>query len=109
MHHKKVGTPEDPITSPKNKSLYRYYINALVSCYKFNFNYSKKIFAFNVGSTILYNILLVFFAIKEGNGLKKALFFSALSYVTLFIMEAVEYIEHYGLVYRADEKAKRVN
>lgn len=46
---------------------------------------------------------------KEGNGLSKALFFSALSYVTLFIMEAIEYIEHYGLVYRADEKAKPVN
>jgi hypothetical protein len=108
LHHKKVGTPEDPITSPKNQSIYKFYINALISCHKFNYKYNKTIFFLNVGATILYNVLLVFFSLRAGSGVNKALFFSAISYVTLFIMEAVEYIEHYGLVYRADEKVKPI-
>ena len=108
MHHKKVGTPEDPITSPKNQSVYRYYINALISCHKFNYRYSKSIFFMNVGATILYNALLVLFSIKSGSGIYKALFFSAISYASIFLMEAVEYIEHYGLIYRKDEKTKPV-
>lgn len=109
MHHKKVGTLEDPITAPKNKTVYSYYINALVSCYKFNFSYNKKIFIFNVVSTLLYNALLFWLAAREGSSWHKAAYFSAISYATLFIMEAVEYIEHYGLVYRTDEKAKPVS
>ena len=108
LHHKKVGTPEDPITSPKNKTLYAFYFGALYSCYKFNYKYSKKIFAGNVACTLLYNLLLVGLALKEGSGLSKAIFFSAISYFTLFIMESVEYIEHYGLVYRKDEKSQPV-
>ena len=89
--------------------MYSFYVNALFSCYKFNYNYSKKIFVFNLASTIGYNLLAIGLAIKEGSSLNKALFFSLLSYFTLFIMEAVEYMEHYGLVYRTDEKSKPVS
>ena len=92
LHHKKVGTPEDPITAPKNKSFYSYYINAILSCYKFNFNYSKKIFLFNVACTVMYNLLLFALAAKEGSSWHKAVFFSGLSYATLFVMEGIEYI-----------------
>jgi hypothetical protein len=62
----------------------------------------------NVGATILYNALLVLFSIKSGSGIYKALFFSAISYASIFLMEAVEYIEHYGLIYRKDENTKPV-
>lgn len=109
LHHKKVGTPEDPITSPKGRSIYSYYFNAIFSCYKFNYNYDKKVFAANLGATLLYNGLLVTLALREGSSIYKALFFSALSYAALWTMEEVEYIEHYGLVYRKDDKEKTVS
>jgi hypothetical protein len=51
---------------------------------------------------IAYNLLLLAFAIKEGSSWHKAAIFSAISYTTLFIMESVEYVEHYGLVYRTN-------
>ena len=53
-----------------------------------------------VGATILYNVGLLSLALLEGSGLHKAAFFSLFSYFTLFLMEAIEYVEHYGLVYR---------
>lgn len=101
LHHKKVGTLEDPITAPKNKSLYGYYFGALFGCYRFNYGYSRKIFGFNVACTLLFNVLAIGLAVKDGSGLWKGVYFSLLCYFTLFIMEAVEYIEHYGLVYRS--------
>lgn len=39
LHHKLVGTDKDPITSPKNRSLFFYY-----TAHKFVFNYNRKQF-----------------------------------------------------------------
>lgn len=89
-------------------SVYKFYFNALFSCYKFNFNYSKQIFAFNVCCTLVFNLILIITAEKEGSGINKALFFTSWCYLSLFIMEIIEYIEHYGLIYRSNEKAKPV-
>ena len=45
VHHKLVGTPEDPVTSPKNQSFYVYFIKVIWASYKVNFKHSKNIFA----------------------------------------------------------------
>ena len=100
LHHKKVGTAEDPIPSPKNMSVYHYYVRAIISAYKFNYKYSKKIFICCVFATVSYIITMIALALKEESGLGKALFFILVSYSTVFILEGVEYIEHYGLIYR---------
>ena len=100
MHHKKVGSNADPITAPKNQTFYSYYVNAIKSAYKFNYQYNKTTFYMIVSSVILYNALLFTLAIKEGSGLDKACMFSLFSYASLVLMEAIEYVEHYGLRYR---------
>ena len=108
LHHKKVGTSEDPITSPKNQSFYSYYVKAIYSAYKFNYNYNKKIFLGCVAATLGYHVFLASAAYLEGSGFGKYLFFALLSYFALIVMEGVEYIEHYGLVYRKGEHDEKV-
>lgn len=44
VHHKAVGSLEDPVTSPKNQNLYEYYFKVIFSSYKVNYNYSKPLF-----------------------------------------------------------------
>lgn len=100
LHHKKVGSPEDPVTSPKNQSYYSYLARVLKSAYSFNYNYCKKTFALCLLATLSYNIGLLYFSLREGSGASKAVFFSITSYTSIVIMELVEYIEHYGLQYR---------
>lgn len=97
LHHKKVGSPEDPITSPKNQSFYKFYVKSILSAYQFNYNYNRPIFCACLASTIGYNALV--FALADGD-FKKFAFFALLSYAALVFMEGIEYIEHYGLVYR---------
>ena len=108
LHHKKVGTPEDPITAPKNENIYHYFINAIWSAYKFNYDYSKTIFIGCVLSTLMYIFLVVWMATKEQSGLDKIMFFVLFSYASLFQMESVQYIEHYGLIYRSSDKEKTI-
>ena len=86
LHHKKVGSAEDPITSPKNMSLYQYYVRAIISAYKFNYKYSKKIFALCVFATVSYIITMIFLVLREESGLGKALFFILASYSTIFVL-----------------------
>lgn len=100
LHHKNVGTPLDPITSPKGMTIFQYYVNAISSAYKFNYKHSKNIFFMCLGATIFYNVGVLSLTLHEGSGLYKAAFFSLFSYFSLFLMEATEYIEHYGLIYR---------
>ena len=89
MHHKKVGSAEDPITSPKNMSLYHYYMRAIVSAYKFNYKYSKTIFTLCVLATVSYILTMIGLVIKEESGIGKALFFILASYVTVFVLEEI--------------------
>lgn len=92
LHHKKVGTPEDPITAPKNENIYHYYFNAIRSAYTFNYRHDKTIFISCVLATLMYNFLVVGFVIKEGKGLDKIIFFILFSYIGLLQMESVEYV-----------------
>ena len=103
MHHKKVGTSDDPVTSPKNQSIYTYYVNVIASAYKFNFNFNKLYFVLCVVSTLSYNLLAIALSMGHERWLGRALFMIAFSYMSLFLMECVEYIEHYGLIYRKDK------
>lgn len=80
----------------------------MTSAYKFNYHHNKKIFSLCVLSTASYMLFVTLFALKEGSGACKILTFIIYSYLGTLIMESVEYIEHYGLVYRANEKAKPV-
>ena len=64
LHHKKVGTPEDPITSPKNQNIYHYYVNAISSAYKFNYKHNKTIFLACVLATLIHIGLVIGLVMK---------------------------------------------
>lgn len=53
--------------------------------------------------TLSYNLLVIVLAEKHERWLSRTLFFISFSYMSLFLMECVEYIEHYGLIYRKDK------
>ena len=86
LHHKKVGSAEDPITSPKNQTVYSYYVNAILSAYKFNYNYNKTYFAICVIGTLTYNLFFIGLGLSEQASLGKILMFVLVSYVTVFWM-----------------------
>lgn len=113
LHHKYVGTEKDPITSPKNQSLYMYTIKAFYSAHKFVFNYNIKYFAVCILTNLFYVGLLFFFSFREYNDIEQACwktaFFVGVGLGSFSFLEIVEYIEHYGLVYREDIDKKEVN
>ena len=113
MHHKLVGTPEDAVTSPKNQTIYEYYVRTIFSSYKQTFKYSKFFFAFCIILNwsfvyLMYNIALKQFQNDSSLAFKKTLLFVLIAFESLFLMECVEYIEHYGLVYRKSQNEKPV-
>lgn len=105
LHHKKVGTTEDPITSPKNKTVYSYYVNAIASAYNFNYKHNKTYFTLCVLGTISYLGFFVGLGLLQNASVGKILLFVLVSYVTIFWMECVEYVEHYGLISRKNKDA----
>ncbi len=85
--------------------MYEYYIKAIISSYKETLKYSKLFFLLCIALHFGYLALLYIFALEEYSGdhmmsLKKLGYFIIFAYVSLFLMENIEYIEHYGLVYR---------
>ena len=64
LHHKAVGTKEDPITCPKNKGVYSYTLNAFISAHKFVFNYDKIKFAACMLANWTYIGILVYFSYR---------------------------------------------
>jgi hypothetical protein len=65
VHHKNVGSKEDPITSEKNYNYYSYTIRAFVSAYVFNFKYSKKIFFLCILGNLSYLLGIFFITFKS--------------------------------------------
>ena len=59
-----VGTSEDPITSPKNKSVYAFTINAYFSAHRFAYKWSKKSFLVCMLTNWTYICVLMFFAVR---------------------------------------------
>ena len=60
-----VGTSEDPITSPKNKNLYSFTIDAFISAHKFVWKYDVKKFIACMLANWTYIAIMVFFAMRE--------------------------------------------
>jgi hypothetical protein len=101
-----VGTDKDPITSPKNQTLYYFAVQAYFSAHKFVFNYSKKAFLVCMLANWVYLGGLFYHAFNEYQNVEAACmkvgFFVLLGLGGFFFLEIIEYIEHYGLIYRED-------
>lgn len=64
LHHKLVGTNQDPITSPKNQNYYAFTIKAFFSAHKFVLNKDPKAFALCLLTNWTYIGLMLWYALK---------------------------------------------
>lgn len=104
LHHKMVGTREDPITCPKNRNVYHFIFNAFVEAHKFACRYDFKRFAMGITANLVYIGALLFFALQQYQDWSLALwkvgYFVMLGSLCYITFELGEYVEHYGLIYR---------
>jgi alkane 1-monooxygenase len=97
-HHVNVATPLDPATAKRNQNVYNFVLQSILggikNSWKIEFNqqgynnYILKSWVCNLGfGLFLYqvNSFLLFFYISQ-------------ALVSIFILESINYIEHYGLI-----------
>jgi len=105
-HHKHVATPEDPATARKGESFYSFWLRTVPAQYRSAWKIEMKRlskFGFNFFSvrnemlvlTIIQISLVA--AISSVFGFLALLPFFASSIVAFSLLEAVNYLEHYGL------------
>lgn len=116
-HHKGVATPEDPATSQKGESVYRFIIKSFVGShthciYRENkrirkvhgqdasfltlFIYNKMTLYFVIHSSICFSIYVLL-------GWESLKYQMVYTFWGVFFLEVINYIEHYGLERLKDE------
>lgn len=108
-HHKNVGTHEDPATSRKGESLYHFLPRTIIGSYRSAWNIEKrrmtKINGYKthwviqnkmVCFTLGYFLMMMF--IYKVFHLKGFIIYLSMAIISVFTLETINYIEHYGLV-----------
>jgi alkane 1-monooxygenase len=127
-HHVNVGTPQDPATSKKNQTFYAFWFQTVIGSWRDAWQIekrrleSKKLPLWNpihnqmlqyvIFPILFIGILTLIFSLLQGIFVWQVpLFFLAQSYLAFSSLEAVNYIEHYGLQRReiAPGKFEKVN
>jgi len=111
-HHKHVATPQDPSTAKLNQSLYRFWLQTLPGTYLSAWHIAiadakkkNKIFPEVNNEMFLFQliqlvfVLLVFYLFSW----KAVLCFMMAAFIGGLLLEAVNYIEHYGLLRKAND------
>jgi alkane 1-monooxygenase len=106
-HHKRVATPDDPATSRKNEWLHAFLVRTVVGSYRSAWQIElaslrrKQLSALSWQNEMLqYAIIQIALlaAIAVLFSPLAMLYFVAAAAVGVFLLETVNYIEHYGLV-----------
>ncbi|MBM3669601.1 MAG: alkane 1-monooxygenase, partial [Actinobacteria bacterium] len=106
-HHVRVATPEDPASSRVGESFYRYWPRTVSGSLRSAWNLEKRRLArrnqspFRIGNDVLNSWLMTLalwavMVIWLGIGIAPFLVLQALVAITL--LEAVNYLEHYGML-----------
>ena len=105
-HHRNVATKEDPATARKGENFYFYFVRCVINSVISSWNIEKNILLkrninlLNIRNRMLHYFVLEFlfliiaFYIAGLNGLIFVLFHS---FVSILLLELVNYIQHYGL------------
>jgi alkane 1-monooxygenase len=112
-HHKHVATPEDPASSRKGESLYAYWPRTLLGGLRSAWNLegerarkqglkglSDRRVRYAVDVAVVY---VVAFAVGGAWGVA---LFAAQSVVAMLLLEAINFIEHYGLARARDDDGR---
>ncbi len=114
-HHKHVATPEDPATANKGENFYLYWIRTVPEQFVSAWNIEKKRMSKKNRSFFSFrNEMLQFILIQFGLILLLGILFSPLTalifvltaVVSFSLLEAVNYLEHYGLERRLSVTGK---
>jgi alkane 1-monooxygenase len=105
-HHKNVATPRDPASAKKHENIFSFWITTIrgsyINSWKIQsmllkqkgypfFSLQNQMVWFSLAS-ILFNIgVFMFF------GLKVWLFLTGAAFISVLLLETINYIEHYGL------------
>ncbi len=110
-HHKHVATKEDPATARRGENFYFYFIRCVINSVISSWNIEKNILdKKNINTLSLQNrmlhyfileiiFLIIAFFIAGINGLVFVIFHS---FVSITLLELVNYIQHYGLERKMD-------
>ena len=105
-HHKHVATKEDPATARRGENFYFYFIRCVISSVisswdiEKNMLQKKNISTFSLQNRMIHYFvleslfLIIAYMIAGFNGL---IFVLAHSFVSIMLLELVNYIQHYGL------------
>ena len=105
-HHRNVGTPEDPATARLGESVYRFFVRSFIGQHAHALKIeSQRLRRRGHARFGLRNRIVVYAAIELaislslwiGFGWPTLAFFLGQSLVACFLLEAVNYVEHYGL------------
>lgn len=105
-HHRRVATSEDPASAEKGINLYKFFARSFLGSYKSVYRMerqNKKPFFANYG--VLSVVVSVLFAalIFKIYGTQAGILFILGSHGAIFVLEMINYIQHYGL--RREKKA----
>lgn len=105
-HHARVATPNDPASAREGQSVYAFMPQTLIGSFTSAWHFEKTRLAkagknsLHWQNQVLWGIagssVMLLFAIAIG-GVNGAVLFIAQSAVAIFLLEVVNYIEHYGL------------
>jgi alkane 1-monooxygenase len=108
-HHKTVATPEDPVTARMNESVNEYFARCIPGkvLEVWNIGASKRGHWLTWKNIMLRHIALslaIVIAIQLTFGFKAVIFSIVSSIMCMLMIETVNYVEHYGLLRKKDEK-----
>ena len=99
-HHRKVATPEDPASAPQHISVYQFVPKSIVGSWKSVYNMQKEegkpVFLNYAVLSLVWSFVFTSL-VYVGFGPKATLFFVAQALLSIFFLEVINYIEHYGL------------
>lgn len=121
-HHVRVSTPEDPATSRQGENFYAFWWRSVTQGYKSAWEIENKrlerkgISKFSLQNNMIWFTLLPFIfsgALSAGFSLylgyfawQPIVFFFAQSFFAFSLLEAVNYVEHYGLTRKKTDEDK---
>ena len=99
-HHRRVATPEDPASAAKGQNVYSFFIRSFFGSYKSVYKMEqeeKKLFIMNYAVLSVLAAALFTSLMFKIYGIQAGILFLIFAYGSIFYLEAINYIEHYGL------------
>lgn len=105
-HHLNVGTPLDPATARYNETIYQFWWRCIPASFKQAFQLENErlkrsnISVWSISNEMIVNILLqtiYLVTIFYFWGLKVLMFAIFIGVLSILLLEAINYVEHYGL------------